>query len=148
MINYIDYITELLMKARKDKDIETAEVLKLIKAKLIEFTTQKNAPKLNKQAFILVIKKMEKEVLGDLEIATKADRTDLVNKNTIELNILRQFIPKEATAGEITEWLDTYIKEPITKKNMGLVIKEIKNAFDSVDEALVAQLVKDRVNND
>lgn len=134
------------MQARKNNQPRKAEVLKLIKAKLIEFTTQKNAPVLDKKTAINIIKKMNTEVLNDMSIAQENNRLDLVEKCEYESFILESFLPKQATREEMIAVLDEIIPNGITQREMSTTIKSVKERFESVDGKLLSELVKERIN--
>ena len=53
-------ITKKIMDAMKSHDKVASETYKLIKAKIMEFKTQKNAPEYNDEAEIKLLQKMRK----------------------------------------------------------------------------------------
>lgn len=74
-------------------------------------------------------------------------RGDLIEitKETIELNILEQFLPKEATKEDIMNYLNEYYPGGIDPKGMGKVIGEVKRAFERADGRLVSECVKSKI---
>lgn len=134
------------MQARKNNQPRKVEVLKLIKAKLMEFTTQENAPVLDKKAAINIIKKMNTEALNDMSIAQENNRLDLVEKCEYESFILESFLPKEATREEIIAVLDEIIPNGITQREMSATIKSVKERLEYVNGKLLSELVKERIN--
>lgn len=143
----ISKFTELIMTTRKTRDKARVEVLQSMKAKLTEFITQKNAPVLDDNAAIVLFQKMKKERQQDIEMFKKGNRADLIDKTLFEISVLDEFIPAEATEEDVKKYLDQVAtRMEFTQKNMGLIIKDVKNAFKAVDSAMVAKLVKERIN--
>lgn len=143
----ISKFTELIMTTRKTGDKAKVEVLQSMKAKLIEFITQKNAPVLDDNAAIVLFQKMKKERQQDIEMFKKGNRADLIDKTLFEISVLDEFIPAEATEEDVNKYLDQLAtRMEFIQKNMGLIIKDVKGAFKAVDGAMVAKLVKERIN--
>jgi len=143
----ISKFTELIMTTRKTGDKARVEVLQSMKAKLTEFITQKNAPVLDDNAAIVLFQKMKKERQQDIEMFKEGNRADLIDKTLFEISVLDEFIPAEATEEDVKKHLDQLAtRMEFTQKNMGLIIKDVKGAFKAVDGALVAKLVKERIN--
>ena len=143
----ISKFTELIMTTRKTGDKARVEVLQSMKAKLTEFITQKNAPVLDNNAAIVLFQKMKKERQQDIEMFKKGNRADLIDKTLFEISVLDEFIPAEATEEDIKKYLNQLATRiEFIQKNMGLIIKDIKGAFKAVDGAMVAKLVKERIN--
>jgi len=59
--------------------------------------------------------------------------------------VLEGFLPKEATKEDVMEYLNEYYPSGIERKSMGLVIKEVKSAFERVDGKMVAQCVNTKI---
>lgn len=142
----VDRFTELIMEARKNGDSDKAEVLKLIKARLMEFTTQPKAPVLTEDIGIQILNKMIKELRGDLKIAVDNNRTDLAKEAMYQIDVISEFVPKNATEEEINKYLDTLDTDLFYQSNMGNIIKAVKSAFKYTDGSLVAKLVKNRLH--
>ena len=72
-------------------------------------------------------------------------RTELVEKEQFEYDVLSEFLPKEASEADIMEYLNEYYPSGIEKKFMGKVINEVKSAFERVNGGLVADCVKTKL---
>ena len=144
----IQKFTALIMETRKAGDKAKVEVLQSIKAKLTEFVTQKNASTLDENAVITLIQKMKKERQQDIEMFKKGNRADLIDKTLFEISVLDEFIPTEATEEDVKKYLDQLAtKMEFIQKNMRFIIKDVKCTFKAVDGAMVAKLVKERIND-
>ena len=133
------------MESRKNGDSNRTEVLKLIKAKLIEFKTQPKASELTENICNGILSKMVKELKGDLEIANANGREDLAKEAMYQIDTISEFLPKQATEEEINKYLDTLEPNIFIQKNMGNIVKAVKCAFASRDGAMVARIVKSRL---
>ena len=95
-----------------------------------------------------ILKKMATERKESIKIYEDAGRTELAEKEKIELDIISEFLPKETTDEEINAKIDELINsgKVLEQKSMGLFIKEIKAAYPGADGSKVAQLVKNRLS--
>ena len=141
----IDKYTKMIMSAIKAGEKDKAGVYKLIKAKLLEFITAKNAGVLNEAAEIKILNKMVKERIDTAAVYTNAGRIDLADNETLEANIIKELLPKEVTKDDIEKYLNSNYPNGIEKKSMGIVIKEIKEKLIGDDGKLAADIVKTRL---
>ena len=145
MIN--NQMDKLIMEAMKAHDNVRKEALRAIKAALLLWQTSKeNANKsITEEVEIKVIQKMVKQRQESIEQFTAAGRQDLADAEAAQLNILKEFLPVEATSEDILKCFNDVIGqdgfEPI-KKNIGIIIKTIKGSLPSADGKLVAQIVQ------
>ena len=93
-----------------------------------------------------IIEKMVKAHKENLNNYNKPGYEDALRKEAFELQVLEQFLPKEATKEDVTEYLHEYYPNGIEQKSMGLVIKEVKSAFARVDGKMVSECVKNIIN--
>lgn len=141
MINFDEKIKEAL----KTGDRSSCETYRLIKAKVLEFKTQKNAPIYDDVAEIGLLKKMAKEREESIKIYTENGRNDLAEKETSELNIINSLLPVAPKDDDIITYVNEHYPEGIDKKTMGAVIKEIKSVFIGADGSVVANIVKSKL---
>ena len=91
-----------------------------------------------------IIKKMVKQREESIEQYVAAGRQELADAEQAQINVLKEFLPAEITAEQIeacvNEVITSGIVEPI-KKNMGSIIKVIKETLPTADGKLVAQIV-------
>lgn len=92
-----------------------------------------------------MFEKMVKSHLENIEAFKKRGDKESLAKEELELNILNGWLPKEATKEDVEQYLNEYYPSGIEKKSMGLVIKEVKNAFDRVDGKMVSQCVMAKI---
>ena len=138
-------INAKIMEAMKAKDKVASETFKLIKAKILEFKTQKNAPEYTEEAEIKLLQKMVKEREESAKIYNEAGRTELAEAELAQVAVINDLLPKTASKDDVEQYLNEYYPSGIEKKSMGIVIKEVKSAFIGVDGGMVANLVKSKL---
>lgn len=133
--------------------------------KLITFTTKKAIDKNGKEVDVDVVKEsmdyridllpdeftqplIEKMVTAHKKnLDSYKNNPTLLKKEEYELKVLEDFLPKEATQEDVMEYLNEYYPNGIERKSMGIVIKEVKTAFERVDGKMVAQCVNTKITN-
>lgn len=147
MIN--NKIDALIKESMLNKDDIRTSVLRLIKAKFLEFKTAKNAKPLDKVAEISILNKMIKDRNESAALYVENNRRDLANKELEEIKIIKEFVPKEVSEIELKGCINLIITneiEPI-KKNMGLIIRKVKEKYPQSDGRTVSKLVQDVLNS-
>ena len=135
-------VNNLIMCAMKAHDKVASETYKLLKAKILEFKTAKNAKEYNDAEEINLINKMISDRKNTAEIYNQNNRKDLADAELAQADILQKLLPALPTERDIVEYLNEYYPNGIEKKSMGLVIKEVKEALLGADGKLVSECVK------
>lgn len=138
-------INAKIMEAMKSKNKIASETFKLIKAKILEFKTQKNAPEYTEEAEIKLLQKMVKEREESAKIYKDAGRNELADAELAQVSIINELLPKIASQEDVENYLNEKYPNGIEKKSMGIVIKEVKSAFVGVDGAMAANIVKSKL---
>ena len=97
-----------------------------------------------------LLKKMVKQRAESIDIYKKNNRTDLLEIEQNEYNILTGFLPKQLSEEETKKiCVDTISKLGANSiKDMGKVIGELKKLHaDEIDFAKAGQLIKELLNN-
>ena len=140
-------IDELLSKALKEQDKIRIDVLRAIKNEFLKYKTAKNAKPLDDTAEIQILKKMVSQREESIEMFKAGSRDDLVEKESSELNILKEFLPAEVGRDEIMAVLEEWMKtNTLEKKTMGLAIKHIKQTLPMADGKLTSDIVKEKLD--
>ena len=140
-------INKMIMGAIKSGDKVASETYKMIKAKILEFQKQKNAPEYTDEAEVALLQKMIKERQDAAKMYVQGNRPDLADKELSEVKVINHLLPSPPTSAEVKTYLDTTYPDGVEKKNMGVVIKEIKTKFLGADGAMVAAMVKSVLKN-
>lgn len=138
-------INAKIMVAMKSKNKIASETFKLIKAKILEFKTQKNAPEYTEEAEIKLLQKMVKEREESAKIYKDAGRNELADAELAQVAIINELLPKIASQEDVENYLNNKYPNGIEKKSMGVVIREVKSEFVGVDGAMVANIVKSKL---
>ena len=141
-----EQIDNLIKEAMLEKDALRTNVLRAIKARFLEFKTAKNAKPLDEAAEISILNKMVKDREESAMLYSKNKRDDLAEAELAEVNVLIEFLPKPVTEEELNNAITEIITniEPI-KKNMGLIIKEVKVKYPQADGKVLAKLVQSKL---
>lgn len=140
-------LNSLIMQAMKEHNTTRTETLRAIKTAFMNWETSKEhaGQDLTEADEIQIIKKLVKQREESVEQFMTAGREELANEEHKQMVILKEFLPAEATEGDILKCFNDVIGqdgfEPI-KKNMGIIIKMIKGALPNADGKLVAQTVQ------
>ena len=135
-------ITKKIMDAMKAHDKVASETYKLIKAKILEFKTQKNAPEYNDEAEVKLLQKMSKERKDTAKVYSDNGRPELAEKELAEAAVIDALLPKTPNEDDVTKYINDNYPDGIDKKQMGAVIKEVKSALLGADGSMVANIVK------
>ena len=143
-----DKINSMIMTSMKSGEKEKAETYRLIKAKLLEAKTAKNAKPIDEAMEFTILNKMVKERLDDAANYEANGRKDLADKERLEVSIISELLPKAATEDEINNAIDEFVSNNgcIDKKSMGLAIKYVKSKYATADGKLVSTLVIKRIS--
>ena len=98
-------LSGLIMKSMKEKNTIKANALKNLKAKMLEFKTEKNAKPLDDAAETTIIKKMVTELHNDADLFNRNNRNDLAESATNEAAYLEEFLPKEPAVEGMKKFL-------------------------------------------
>lgn len=138
-------INAKIMEAMKSKNKIASETFKLIKAKILEFKTQKNAPEYTEEAEIKLLQKMVKEREESAKIYKDAGRNELADAELAQAAIINELLPKIASQEDVENYINEKYPNGIEKKSMCVVIREVKSEFVGVDGAMVANIVKSKL---
>ena len=135
-------------QAMKDKDTVKSATLSFLRSQLKYVAIEKKAEKLSDADVIPVIKKQIKQRQDSIEQFEKGGRSDLVEKEKKELNILKSYLPAEMPEAEIKSLIEESLKESkaASIKDMGSAMKALMpKVGGKADSKLVSDLVRERL---
>lgn len=135
-------INAKIMEAMKAREKERAETYKLLKAKILEFKTAKNAGKYDEVAEVNLILKMIEERANSSKIYSDNGREDLAQAELIQMNFLNELLPPAPTEEDIVNYISKKYPNGIEKKDMGAAVKDVKANLLGADGRIVAGIVK------
>ena len=152
MLNVDDLIKES-MKSRNQTELRA---YKNLKAEIQKVKTAKNAKPYTDSAEIQLISKMCKNLEDAILDFSKAHREDLVADYTSELEVLKKLLPEPVNESQICSFVEEYCLNnnfvgnteaqeniiQIPKKEMGKVIKVVKETYPQADGKLISSIVK------
>ena len=138
-------VNKKIMESLKAHNKVALETYKLLKAKILEFKTAKNAKEYTEAEEINLIRKMIDDRMNSAEIYKNNNRQDLANDELAQVDVLHALLPELPTKDDIEKYLNENYASGIEKRSMGIVIKEIKEKMVGVDGKLVADCVKNKL---
>ena len=149
-----DIIINELSKSVKNGDKERIHTLRLIiaaiKDKEIASRSYGEDSEILEETIIQLLKKMVKQRNDSIEMFEKAGRTELAEKEKLEITIINEFLPKQLSEEETAAICDNAINatEASNLKEIGKVIKYLKdNSSTSLDMSLASKLIKEKLEN-
>ena len=149
-----DIITNELSKALKNGDKERIHTLRLIiaaiKDKEIASRSSGEDSEILEETIIQLLKKMVKQRNDSIEMFEKANRTELAEKEQLEIKIINEFLPKQLSDEETAAICDEAINatDASNLKEIGKVIKYLKdNSSSALDMSLASKLIREKLQN-
>lgn len=136
-----------LKEAMKSKDSFRLSVIRMVKGAM-QLAKPNPREELTDDDVITVISKQIKMRNDSIKEFEAAGRSDLVEQNKKEIEILNTYMPKQLSEEELTEIIDKVFEEvkPTSQKDMGLIMKNISPLVKGkADMPLVNKLVKERL---
>ena len=147
----LDNVNKALSSSMKSKESERVLTLRTIisakKDKEIEKRTQ-DKKDITDEDMISILNKMMKQRKESIEMYSKANRSDLVDKENFEINILEEFLPSQLTEQEIEKVCSEAIASlgASTLKDMGKVMQKLKEQYlGKMDFSLAGKLLKEKL---
>lgn len=156
-------IDKLIKEATLNKNGAAKEAFRAIKAELLKNQTSKN-PKSNGKFVcvtgldswisnvelyeldIEIIRRLIKQREESASIYDANSRKDLADLERDQMKYLKELLPPEISKDKIQEAVMTAYPNGYTQKEMGKVIKEIKNIYPTADGKLISEVVKEHIN--
>ena len=152
-MNVKETILADLITAMKAKDAKRLQVLRSLKAKLLEKEIEQRSggkAELSNEDALAVLTKAAKQRKESIDQYTAGNRLDLVGVEKIELEIIESYLPAPMSEDEIIELIDNQINKVGATgmqdigKVMGPIMGQLKGKADG---SLVNKLVKQRLEN-
>lgn len=149
-------INELIKSSMKSGDKVALRAYKNLKAEIQKVKTAKNAKPYTDASEIQLISKMCKKLEDAILDFSKAHRDDLIADYTSELEVLKKLLPEPVNESQICSFIEKYCLNnnfvgntedqeniiQIPKKEMGKVIKVVKETYPQADGKLISYIVK------
>jgi uncharacterized protein YqeY len=145
-----DRFTEDLKQAMKSKDRLRMDVIRMIKAAILnkEIDLKKDLDDAEMTRVMTTLVKQRKEAVEQYQ---KANRTDLADKELQEIVIIESYLPKAPAQEEIAQIVEVVIREAnaTSLKDMGNVMKAVMARLvgQTVDGKQVSDLVRAKLQS-
>ena len=142
-------LMEDLKMAMKNKDIVKKNTIQMIRAAILQTEKDKQI-ELDDNNILEIISKQVKQKNDALEQFEKADRQDLVEQTKLEINILKEYLPKQLSREEVEQIVVDLSRTLgiFDMKGMGTLIKSAKAKIGAgSDGKTISEVVKKVLNN-
>lgn len=135
-------IETLIAEAMKNKDTVRLSVLRLIKTEFVK--AEKDGKNIDEATEAVMLTKMVAQREDAIKQFTEANRNDLVEEETAQLQILKEFAPKAVSEEEIKEALQKMVDDGLepSMKNMKEFISRIKIIYPTANGKIVSDFIK------
>lgn len=151
-------IDELIKDAMHQKNRDLLNVLKLIKAEFLKKQTEpgRKEKELNDEEQTKVLLKMASQREDSIKQYTNGGRQDLADAERKELEIIKQFTPKQPTDDELAEYtsniVQQYVKDKtegykLSMKDMKPIMTMVKEKYPTANGKIVSQTLQKAINN-
>ena len=136
-------LNSLIAEAMKNKENDRVAVLRLIKAELLK--KEKEGKPLDETIEASVLMKMVSQREDSINQFTQANRMDLAENEQKELDIIKEFAPKQVSDEDITIETEKVIANmggTVTMKDMKNILAEVQKVYPTANGKLISQIVK------
>ncbi len=147
MTDLQDKIKKDTIEALKNKDEIKVITLRMLQAAIQRKSIENRKEELKEEDVLRVLKKEVKQIKDSIEAFINGNRNDLVEKEKVSLNILKDYLPPQVSLEEIKEVILKIRDEmnPQLPADFGKVMKEamtaLKGKADGKDVSVVIKEV-------
>ena len=137
-----------MLSSNKDKTSTLRLILAAIKDR--EIAAREKKQDIDDAIVMDVLSKMVKQRLESADIYKKNNRLELAAKEELEIEVIREFLPKQLTEQEIKEIILKLIEETNSSsiRDMGNIMGILKSKYaGQLDFALAGKLLKEHLSS-
>lgn len=145
----VDRIDSLIAEAMKSRERQKLDTLKLIKCELVK--AQKDGVELNDTSELKILKKMVAARNDAAEQYKSAGRSELAENELKEIEIINEFLPKEASKEEVETYtnqiIDSLINDngSVSMRDMKTILGKVQEKYPTADGKLVSTVLKTKI---
>jgi len=146
-----DKIKKDIIESLKSKNEAKVTTLRMFQAAIQNKFIENKKEDLKEEDVLQILKKQVKQIQDSIEAFTKGNRDDLVKKEETSLNILKDYLPPQASLEEINQIVIKVIEDlnPQGPEDFGKVMKEVMSALKGkADGKDVSAAVKQALSSD
>lgn len=142
-------VTTDMKAAMKAGDKPRLETLRMLRAQILEFEKRGLNRAMNEEDELSILLTATKRRKESIEMYQHANRQDLVDKETKELEIISEYLPKQISEDEAKAIIEKIIAQTgaTTVKDLGKVMpvamKELKG---KIDNKVISEIVKAKLS--
>ena len=142
----LEQINKDMVEAMKNKDSFSLGTIRMAKG-AIQLEGINKKKELTDEEVVSVIAKQIKIRNDSIAEFTKANRTDLVEQNQKEIEILNKYMPEQLSLEEVNRIIEeAFTKLNPTSKDMGLIMKEVSPKLKGkADMGKVNAIIKEKL---
>lgn len=138
-------LNRMILDAMRSKDNDRVNILRLIKNELVR--KEKDGVTINDSVEATVLNKMVSQREDSIEQFAKANRMDLVEKETIELNLLKEYAPKATSIEDIEVKVKNIIDSfgegyVLSMKDMKTVMNGVKSVYPTANSKDISDIFR------
>lgn len=135
-------IDKLIAEAMKSQDAVKLKTLRMIKSEFVK--REKDGTVLTDVVESNILTKMVSQREDAIAQFKSANRTDLVESEALELEVLKSLAPKQSTDEEIIAETESIIAnmETVSMKDMKNILAEVQKKYPTASGKIVSQVVK------
>ena len=148
-MNLNERIQNDIKNAMKEKDSFKLGVIRMVKGAM-QLAKTNSKDELSDEQIIDVISKQIKMRKDSINEFKKAGRTDLVEQNEKEIEILNEYMPEQLTNEEIEQIITEAFEKinPTSPKQIGLIMREISpKVKGKADMGEINKIIKNKLEN-
>ncbi|HHX67679.1 MAG: GatB/YqeY domain-containing protein [Miniphocaeibacter sp.] len=145
-MSFLDRLRKDKMKAMKEKDRDRVNVITLLMSS-ISLAEKENKKELTDEEALVFVQKELKQLKDTLE-ATPENRQDIIDETKRRIDIIEGYLPEQMSEEELTKEILNIIDEKNlekTKRNKGVIIKEVLGKFKGKTDGKTVNLVIDKI---
>ncbi len=140
-----EHLMSDLKEAMKSKDQLKVDAIRFLQAAIKNREIEARPAAITEQDILAVVKKMAKQRKESIDQYQKANRQDLVDKESAELKLIEAYLPQQLSEDQVRSTIKDVINalSATSIKQMGAVIKEVQaRTQGTADNKLVSEIVK------
>ncbi len=147
-MSLVDRVNNELKDAMRSKDSIRLDSIRALRNEIIKLSKSGNKAYVQDDDIIKIVKTLIKQRQDSIVMFEKASRNDLIEVESSQMGILKEFLPEQLSEAELQKIIQTAIEASAASsiKDMGIVMKTvmplIKESGKDADNRLISTLVK------
>ncbi len=134
-----------LHNAIKERDSIAVDALRSLKSEFIKL--DKSGKSVNESDYISVIKRSLKQREESASIYKTSNRNDLADKELVEFNVIKKYLPEQLTVEQVTDIVNGKISlNGYKPSDFGKLMKELSTELSGkFDNSVLSKIIKENL---